>query len=149
MLMRSPLPCKQLHRKSKRGVELPKWNYEAGRTRSKTGVVMNRHLSFVCLGPLRRCACLCACDTAGRSLPWPPSCLARLCALRPRDPALDRAQPPLVSQVAMLWERPGGEGWRASRSSRDAVLGRPPLMRKRLMRPDGGCSSRPVALTAR
>ena len=31
MLTRSPLACKQLHRKLKRGVEPPKWNCEAGR----------------------------------------------------------------------------------------------------------------------
>ena len=38
-------------------------------------------------------------------------------ALRPQVPALERAQPPLVCQVAMPWSRPGGEGWRASKSS--------------------------------
>ena len=37
-------------------------------------------------------------------------------ALRPQAPALERAQPPLVCQVAMPWTRPGGEGWRASKS---------------------------------
>ena len=38
-------------------------------------------------------------------------------ALRPQVPALKLAQPPLVCQVVMLWSRPGGEGWRASKSS--------------------------------
>ena len=37
-------------------------------------------------------------------------------ALRPRVPALERAQPSLVCQVAMPWTRPEGEGWRDSRS---------------------------------
>ena len=37
--------------------------------------------------------------------------------LHPQVPALERAQPPLVCQVAMPWSRPGGEGWRASKSS--------------------------------
>ena len=40
---------------------------------------------------------------------------------------LDRAQPPLVCQVAMPWSRPGGEGWRASKSSRVAMLRSPPF----------------------
>ena len=48
-------------------------------------------------------------------------------ALRPQVLALERAQPPLVCQVMMPWSRPGGEGWRASRNSRDAMLGRPPF----------------------
>ena len=38
-------------------------------------------------------------------------------ALRPQVPALERAQPPLVCQVAMPWTRPGGESWTASKSS--------------------------------
>ena len=46
-----------------------------------------------------------------------PSSHALLSALRPQVPALERAQPPLVCQVDMPWSRPGGEGWRASKSS--------------------------------
>ena len=37
-------------------------------------------------------------------------------ALRPQVLALEKAQPPLVCQVAMPWARPGVEGWRASKS---------------------------------
>ena len=38
-----------------------------------------------------------------------------------------RLQPSLVCQVAMPWSRPGGEGWRASKSSGVAMLRSPPF----------------------
>ena len=46
-----------------------------------------------------------------------PLAFTPLCALRPRVPALERAQPSLVCQVTMPWTRPGREGWRASEST--------------------------------
>ena len=44
------------------------------------------------------------------------------------------SQPSLVCQVAMLWTRPEGEGWRASRSPESRCSGTPPLTCKRFTR---------------
>ena len=58
-----------------------------------------------------------SCDIARLAHTSFPPLMLSLFALRPQVPALERAQPPLVCQVAMPWSRPGGEGWRASKSS--------------------------------
>ena len=75
-----------------------------------------------------------------RSGPYepPPLPQALLHALRPQVPALERAQPPLVCQVVMLWSRPGVRAGEPVRDPESRCSGAPLLTRKRTAPERGG-----------
>ena len=115
-----PLGMQAAAQETERGVKLPEWDCESqvGELQDLCYHVSDLPFSKPAAIPLDGAhSCLCGSVTRWgpcRSFPF----LACLGALRPRVPALEQAQPPpLVCQVAILWSRPGGEGWRASRSS--------------------------------